>query len=110
MTAFASRIDAFLRSLPNGRHLIITHGGVIRLLLRRCGLDRSVPPGTSHDVVIRGSAPPCKGLQTPQRGLSNDAAAEGSFAECTTIPEGHKRSRETPKTGPPRRGGKKMER
>ncbi len=42
---FRDRIDEFVRELPDGRHLIVTHGGVIRLLLRQIGHDFRVPPG-----------------------------------------------------------------
>ena len=42
---FRSRIDAFFDDLPAGRHLIVTHGGVIRLLLRERGHEVRVPPG-----------------------------------------------------------------
>lgn len=36
----------FLTSLPVGRHLLFTHGGVIRLLTRETGEDGFVPTGT----------------------------------------------------------------
>ncbi len=38
------RIYRFLGGLPAGRHLIFTHGGVLRMLLRDLGQDRWVPP------------------------------------------------------------------
>lgn len=48
-TQFGDRIDEFLGELPVGRHLIVTHGGVIRLLLRRSGHDlRVAPAGLVH--------------------------------------------------------------
>lgn len=40
------RLESFLASLPPGRHLLFVHGGVIRALTRRLGLDRFVPTGT----------------------------------------------------------------
>ncbi len=40
------RVHAFLDELPPGRHLMFTHGGVIRLLTRQCGQDAFVPTGT----------------------------------------------------------------
>lgn len=40
------RVHAFLAGLAPGRHLIFTHGGVIRLLTRECGHDEFVPTGT----------------------------------------------------------------
>ena len=42
---FRQRIEEFFDELPRGRHVIVTHGGVIRLLLRRQGHDFRVPPG-----------------------------------------------------------------
>ncbi len=44
-TEFGERVDGFFSELPFGRHLIVTHGGVIRLLLRESGHDFHVPPG-----------------------------------------------------------------
>ncbi len=40
------RLASFLADLPPGRHLLFVHGGVIRALTRRLGLDRFVPTGT----------------------------------------------------------------
>jgi len=42
---FRDRIEGFFDELSAGRHLIVTHGGVIRLLLRQLGHDFRVPPG-----------------------------------------------------------------
>ena len=42
---FRMRIESFFNGLPAGRHLVVTHGGVIRLLLRQMGHDFRVPPG-----------------------------------------------------------------
>ena len=41
-----SRVLSFLDGLPAGRHLVFTHGGVVRLLSREAGEDRFVPTGT----------------------------------------------------------------
>jgi len=41
-----TRVEAFLAELPDGRHLLFTHGGVIRLLTRAAGEDAFVPTGT----------------------------------------------------------------
>ncbi len=41
-----SRVASFLDSLPAGRHLVFTHGGVVRLLSREVGEDRFVATGT----------------------------------------------------------------
>jgi 2,3-bisphosphoglycerate-dependent phosphoglycerate mutase len=40
------RVAGFLDDLPPGRHLVFTHGGVIRLLTRAAGQDGFVPTGT----------------------------------------------------------------
>lgn len=40
------RVHGFLGELPPGRHLIFTHGGVIRLLTRDAGHDAFVATGT----------------------------------------------------------------
>lgn len=40
------RVAGFLAELAPGRHLLFTHGGVIRLLTREAGNDRFVPTGT----------------------------------------------------------------
>jgi probable phosphoglycerate mutase len=44
-----ARLVSFLDELPPGRHLLFTHGGPIRVLVRDLGVDRFVPTGT---VVI----------------------------------------------------------
>jgi len=46
------RVRGFLDALGGGRHLVFTHGGVIRLLLRERGCDRAIPPA-SVTVVSR---------------------------------------------------------
>ena len=52
------RVAGFLSELPAGRHLLFTHGGVIRLLTREVGEDGFVPTGTvvaldwTHRVVL----------------------------------------------------------
>lgn len=40
------RVGSFVAELPPGRHLLFTHGGVIRLLTRELGHDAFVPTGT----------------------------------------------------------------
>lgn len=49
---FASRIDRFVEGLDPGRHLLVTHGGVIRRFLRRAMRDENVPSGTSLEIDI----------------------------------------------------------
>ncbi|MGN6693708.1 MAG: histidine phosphatase family protein [Aquihabitans sp.] len=39
-----TRVVAFLDGLPPGRHVVVTHGGVVRLLLRMAGRDAIVTP------------------------------------------------------------------
>jgi 2,3-bisphosphoglycerate-dependent phosphoglycerate mutase len=41
-----ARIHSFLDELPPGRHLLFTHGGVIRALTREVGEDAFQPTGT----------------------------------------------------------------
>lgn len=40
------RVMSFVDGLPAGRHLLFTHGGVVRMLAREVGEDRFVPTGT----------------------------------------------------------------
>ncbi len=49
MMDLQARVVDFLSRLPAGRHLLVSHGGVIRLLLRMCGSDGF--PG--HEDVTR---------------------------------------------------------
>lgn len=42
LNGFRQRLMDFVSSLPMGRHLIFTHGGVIRMLTKELGLDRFV--------------------------------------------------------------------
>jgi probable phosphoglycerate mutase len=46
-----TRLLDFVSSLSDGRHLIFTHGGVIRILTQDLGIRRFVPNGTL--VVVR---------------------------------------------------------
>jgi probable phosphoglycerate mutase len=46
------RVHAFISGLRPGHHLAFTHGGVIRLLLREIGSDRSVAPGDTVRLEI----------------------------------------------------------
>ncbi|WP_421121445.1 histidine phosphatase family protein [Aquihabitans daechungensis] len=40
-----TRVHEFLRSLAPGRHVVVTHGGVVRQLLRDAGADGAVVTG-----------------------------------------------------------------
>jgi probable phosphoglycerate mutase len=42
--ALRDRVHGFLRSLRPGRHVVVTHGGVVRMLLRDAGADAAVAP------------------------------------------------------------------
>ncbi|MGH2747566.1 MAG: hypothetical protein ACRDKB_06545, partial [Actinomycetota bacterium] len=52
-----SRILAFTDTLSDGRHLVFTHGGVIRVLLRLMGRDHQLPPGGLMKLVRVESSP-----------------------------------------------------
>lgn len=46
------RVDDFVASLEPGRHLLVTHGGVIRVFLRAHGADRRVGPGEIVEISV----------------------------------------------------------
>jgi 2,3-bisphosphoglycerate-dependent phosphoglycerate mutase len=50
--SFRERVLGFVSDLPSGDHLVVTHGGVIRLLLRMFGRDRRVGPCEFVDLAI----------------------------------------------------------
>jgi 2,3-bisphosphoglycerate-dependent phosphoglycerate mutase len=47
-----NRVLAFVGTLGDGDHLVFTHGGVIRVLLREQGRDEEVPPAGLQQVVL----------------------------------------------------------
>ena len=49
---FRARIRSFVTDLTLGDHLIFTHGGVIRLLLRAAGRSEHVPPGHRAEIEV----------------------------------------------------------
>jgi probable phosphoglycerate mutase len=49
-------LHAFTRGLEGGRHLVVTHGGPIRALLRDAGADRQVVPGELLVLQLPGGA------------------------------------------------------
>jgi probable phosphoglycerate mutase len=53
VASLRGRVHAFIRELPAGDHLVFTHGGVVRLLLREAGRDQAVEPG---EVVVLPTA------------------------------------------------------
>jgi len=68
------RVLQFVDALPPGRHLVFTHGGVLRLLSREVGEDRFVRTGSllvvdweSRRIVFRrdGEGEASRGLPTP---------------------------------------------
>jgi probable phosphoglycerate mutase len=46
------RVLAFVSDLSAGDHLVFTHGGVVRVLLRKAGRDRSLRPGEIAVVTV----------------------------------------------------------
>ena len=46
VTDLRTRVLDFIEHLPSGRHLVFTHGGVIRVLAREAKLDRFVATGS----------------------------------------------------------------
>jgi probable phosphoglycerate mutase len=74
--ALRSRVLDFVDGLGPGRHLVFTHGGVVRLLSREVGEDHFVPTGTllvvdweDRRLVSRrdGEGEASRGLPTPAR-------------------------------------------
>lgn len=61
--SFTSRVFEFLDGLPDGRHLVVAHGGVLRAVGRLCGEERF--PGHTHvmrvDWGARRLLPPASG-------------------------------------------------
>jgi len=60
------RTLAFVAELPPGRHLVFTHGGVIRVLTRDLGLDRFL--GTASLAVVDWPAQRLLRLEEPRPG------------------------------------------
>lgn len=67
-----ARVASFLGELPPGRHLIFTHGGIVRLLSREAGEDQFVPTGTllaldwtAKRVLFRRECPRDAGAALP---------------------------------------------
>jgi 2,3-bisphosphoglycerate-dependent phosphoglycerate mutase len=51
-----ARVRRFVEELAPGHYLVVTHGGVVRLLLRDGGRDRVVPAGCAFDVTFSSSS------------------------------------------------------
>lgn len=56
VTEVKERVHAFLSGLGNGRHIVVTHGGVIRLICRELGPDQHIGPGAV--IKLRFPTPP----------------------------------------------------
>jgi 2,3-bisphosphoglycerate-dependent phosphoglycerate mutase len=69
---FRARVRRFVEELTPGDHLVVTHGGVARLLLREAGGDRVVPPGSAVEVAVArwptGGEARAPGERPPGRG------------------------------------------
>jgi probable phosphoglycerate mutase len=72
-----ARVFSFVDGLAAGRHLLFTHGGVVRLLSREVGEDQFVPTGTllvldwdARRLISRtdGEGEASRGLPTPASG------------------------------------------
>jgi probable phosphoglycerate mutase len=81
--ALRERVLSFVDSLPPGRHLVFTHGGVLRLLSREVGEDCFLPTGSllvvdwdGRRVVFRrdGEGEPSRGLPTPAGARTEEQA------------------------------------
>jgi probable phosphoglycerate mutase len=56
--ALQARVLDFVDSLGDGEQLVITHGGVIRMLLHMAGADASVTPGDHRRLrMVRTASP-----------------------------------------------------
>jgi 2,3-bisphosphoglycerate-dependent phosphoglycerate mutase len=76
-----SRVQSFLDGLPAGRHLVFTHGGVIRLLSREVGEDGFVPTGT---LLV---------VDWDRRRLLSRKDGEGEASQSLPTPAGTKEAR-----------------
>lgn len=52
VASLRERVDTFVAQLPAGRHLLVTHGGVIQHLLHRASLVAHIGPGQWIDLVF----------------------------------------------------------
>lgn len=77
--ALQARVLSFVGALPPGRHLLFTHGGVVRLLSREAGEDSFVPTGTllvvdwpARRLVSRADGPGASSRGLPQAVASGE--------------------------------------
>jgi broad specificity phosphatase PhoE len=54
VTDLRARVLDLVDELGAGTHLLVTHGGVIRTLLRLGGRDAIIPPGGTVEFVVPG--------------------------------------------------------
>jgi probable phosphoglycerate mutase len=73
-----ARVHSFVDALGPGRHLLFTHGGVVRVLTREVGEDHFVPTGTLLvvDWDARRLMSRTDGEGEPSRGLPAPASTE----------------------------------
>jgi len=76
--AVRARVLSLVADLGPGRHLLFTHGGVVRLLSREAGEDSFVPTGTLLvvDWTARRLVARSDGPGAASRGLPQPAATE----------------------------------
>jgi broad specificity phosphatase PhoE len=73
-----SRVFRFLQELPRGEHLVVTHGGVIRTLLRRSGNDLQPAPGELVRLNLNGRDPRRAGPNAMEPDTRRARGAENS--------------------------------
>jgi 2,3-bisphosphoglycerate-dependent phosphoglycerate mutase len=78
---FRARVLSFLDDLPPGRHLVFTHGGVVRLLSREVGEDYFVPTGS---LLV---------LDWDARRLLSRRDGEGEASRSLPVPAGSEEGR-----------------
>lgn len=71
--ALRERLESFISSLTAGDHLVVTHGGPIRVLLREAGRDEGVEPGgvVRLEVTPGGSGGVAQGIRFLDRGVEH---------------------------------------
>ena len=80
-----ARVLSFVDTLPPGRHLLFTHGGVVRLLSREAGEDQFVSNGTVLviDWEARRLVSRHDGAEEPGWSASRGAAVGQPVAQAT---------------------------
>jgi broad specificity phosphatase PhoE len=81
-----SRVFRFLQELPRGEHLVVTHGGVIRTLLRRSGNDLQPAPGELVRLNLNGRDPRRAGPNAMEPDTRRARGAENSRGAQPTVP------------------------